>query len=151
MFWKEGRELKVGGGAKRERKGLACRLPIGSGAVVLWCGTSPGLFCVQLSSAREFGGGAYVRELRCFSESVQSRDPARGTERLPFFLDPVGTIGRTARETRGSSWSGTTPEGLEERSPRGTTRSGKSRLPFLFFCLCVNDCGWRLSSRSRIA
>ena len=32
---------------------------------------------------------------------------------------------------------------------RWATRSGKSP-PFLFLWVCVNDCGWRLSSRSRI-
>ena len=37
-----------------------------------------------------------------------------------------------------------TPEGPEERSHRGTTRSGKSRLIFLFSGFCVNDCGRRL-------
>ena len=47
--------------------------------------------------------------------------------------NPIRTIVCTARETRGTSWSGTTPEGLEGRSPSGTTRSGKSPPLSLFF------------------
>ena len=79
--------------------------------------------------------------------SPRSRDCVGGTERLPFSSTPSERAGLRHVQARGTS-PATTPEGLEEQSQRGTTRSGKSRLPFLFFSVhwafCVNVCGRRL-------
>ena len=64
-----------------------------------------------------------------------------------FSSTPSERAGLRHVQARGTS-PATTQEGLEERSHRGTTRSGKSRLPFLFFsfhwAFCVNVCGRRL-------
>ena len=48
----------------------------------------------RLSSAREFGGGAYVRELRCFPESGQSRVP-RSWDGAPAIFPRPGRNDRT--------------------------------------------------------
>ena len=93
-------------------------------------------------------------------QSVQSRDPASGTERLPFPpphphrdsgenpvqfpQSPVRAVGRPTR-------AGPRHEPVDHAGERGvtvakdpTTRSGKSRLPFLLgFCVIV--CGGHLS------
>ena len=75
--------------------------------------------------------------------SPRSRDCADGTERPPFTTALSERAGLQHVQARSTS-SVTTQEGLEERSHRGTTRSGKSRLLFPFIGFCVNDCGRRL-------
>ena len=92
---------------------MACRLPIGgcadarekegaslrnffSEAVLFWCFS--GQFCSEASRVGAFSVLVRFCWCGCFrvwSESVQSRFPARGTERLPFFLHPVRTSGLT--------------------------------------------------------
>ena len=84
---------------------MACHLPIGGCAMRRERrGFFSGRFCSFCSGAVLFGSGrvkvvelAQVVELpRVWSESVQSRDPASGTERLPF--PPPRT--RKRRKTR---------------------------------------------------
>ena len=78
-----------------------------------------------------------------FSHPVRTEIAAQ-LERLP--QKPVRTVGRTARETRGTSWSGHHAGGTRDCGRQsGMTRTREVTTSF-FFGLCVNDCGWRQSS-----
>ena len=70
--------------------------------------------------------------------SRRSRDCIDGTERLPFSPTPPERAGLRHVQARGTS-PVATPEGLEGRSQRGTTRSGKSlSFPFHWgLCKCL--------------
>ena len=92
-------------------------------------------------------------------QSVRSRDPAGGTERLPFPpvrteiaaktgpfpQNPVRAVGRTTRATRGTSlW--TTPEGLGVAIAGGGLDDTHREVATSFsFGFCVNVCVWRQS------
>ena len=78
--------------------------------------------------------------------SPRSRDCVGGTERLPSSSTPSERAGLRHEQARGTS-PVTTPEGLDERSQSGRRALREVTTSFSFSLgLCVNDCGWRLSS-----
>ena len=115
----------------------------GSGAVLFWCCSGRGSsvlgvsvlvrFCSVLFCSGLVGVGAVQVPRSWDGAPAMSPPSARESAGKPVHSprNPVRMVGRMARETRGTSWSGTTPEGLEGRSPSGR-RALREVTPFAF-------------------
>jgi len=144
---------------------VAMRGGLGGGVGLLWSVLFVHSFC---SGAVLFGSGrvkvvelAQVVELpRVWSESVQSRDPASGTERLPFAPRPHEKAPENpsippetpselsgVRRGRRAARAVRAPRRRDSRGGRQVDDATREVTTSFFFGLCVNDCGWRLSDQ----